>query len=46
VRRGKYAGAYFHPFKSFSPTLSRSGRFYRLELRNGCVVDDRGFVFP
>jgi hypothetical protein len=46
VRRGKYAGAYFHPFKSFSPTLSRSGRFYRLELRSGCVVDDRGFVFP
>lgn len=45
-RRGKYAGKYFHPFKAFSPTLSRSGRFYRLELRNGCIVDDRGFVFP
>lgn len=46
VRRGKYAGSYFHPFKRFSPSLSRSGRFYRLELRDGCIVDDRGFVFP
>ena len=46
MRRGKYAASYFHPFKKFSPTLSRSGRYYRLELRDGCIVDDRGFVFP
>lgn len=45
-RRGKHAGRYYHPFKSFSPTLLKSGRFYRLELRNGCLLDDRGFVFP
>jgi hypothetical protein len=46
VRKGKYAGGYFHPFKSFSPVLSKSGRWYKLELRSGCIVDDRGFVFP
>jgi hypothetical protein len=46
VRKGRYAGSYFHPFKKFSPVLSRCGRYYRLELRNGCIVDDRGFVFP
>lgn len=46
ARRGRYAASYFHPFKKFSPSLSKSGRFYRLELRDGCIVDDRGFVFP
>ena len=46
TRYGKHAAPYFHPFKSFSPTLSKCGRFYRLELRNGCIIDDRGYVFP
>jgi hypothetical protein len=46
TRRGRHAANYFHPFKSFSPTLSKNGRFYRLELRDGCIYDDRGFVFP
>lgn len=46
VRRGRYAGSYFHPFAKFSPTLSKSGRWYKLELRDGCIYDDRGFVFP
>lgn len=45
-RRGRYAGGYYHPFKAFAPTLSRSGRWYKLDLRDGCIVDDRGFVFP
>jgi hypothetical protein len=46
VRRGRHADRYYHPFKRFNPTLSKSGRFYRLDLRDGCIVDDRGFVFP
>ncbi len=46
TKGSKYAAKYFHPFKKFSPELSRSGRYYRLALKNGCIVDDRGFVFP
>lgn len=46
TKGSQYAGKYFHPFKSFSPTLSRCSRYYRLALRNGCIIDDRGFVFP
>jgi len=46
TKGSQYAGKYFHPFKSFAPELSKSGRHYRLALRNGCIVDDRGFVFP
>lgn len=46
-RRGKYAGPYFHPFKrGVHPTLFRSGKWLKLELGNGCIYDDRGFVFP
>lgn len=46
-RRGKYAAKYFHPFKTgYGPTLLKQGRFYRLALARGCIVDDRGFVFP
>jgi hypothetical protein len=46
-RPGRYSGKYFHPFKDgYAPTLSKCGRFYRLSLPGGCIVDDRGFVFP
>lgn len=46
-RPGKYSGRYFHPFKAgFAPELFKQGRFYKLELANGCIVDDRGYVFP
>jgi hypothetical protein len=47
---------YFHNFgerrlaglfrKGELPTLYRLGRVYRLELRKGCTVDDRGIVHP
>lgn len=47
VRKGTRApGAFHHPFKSRHPTLSKSGRFYKLSLGEGCLVDDRGYVFP
>jgi hypothetical protein len=44
-RPGRYSGGYYHPFKK-GLNLSKNGRFYRLSLENGCIVDDRGFVFP
>jgi hypothetical protein len=46
--KGPHQGRFFHPFKSVSPplTLSRCGRYYCLELPDGCIVNDRGFVFP
>jgi hypothetical protein len=46
TKGSQYAGRYFHPFKKFSPTLSKCGRYYKLALRNGCIIDDRGFVYP
>lgn len=47
IRRGKYAGAWYHPFKlGKHPILSKSGRWYRLDLGGGCIYNDRGFVFP
>lgn len=47
----KYKGVYYHPFykrmfKRKPVMLSRCGRFYRLELPEGCIANDRGFVFP
>jgi hypothetical protein len=47
VRYGEYAGPYFHPFKlGVHPILAKSGNWYRLDLGEACVYDDRGFVFP
>ena len=47
VRRGKYKGLYYHPFKRGThPVLSKSGRWFKLELESGCIYDDRGIVFP
>lgn len=46
VRRGRDAGAYYHPFRASHPRLAKSGRWYRIELGKVCVIDDRGFVFP
>ena len=46
TKGSKYAAKYFHVFKSRSPRLSKSGSYYRLNLQDGCIVDDRGFVFP
>lgn len=50
-RPGKYEGNYFHPWfkhaKKKTPlTLSKSGSFYLLALPDGCIVNDRGFVYP
>jgi hypothetical protein len=47
VRRGSRApGGFHHPFKSRHPMLSKNGRFYKLSLGSGCLIDDRGYVFP
>ena len=46
TRGSQYEGKYFHIFKRRSPRLSRCKGYYRLELQDGCIVDDRGFVFP
>lgn len=47
VRKGKRAsGGFHHPFKSRQPTLWKAGRIYKLSLGDGCIVDDRGYVFP
>jgi hypothetical protein len=46
-RRGTRAPyGFYHPFKGKPLSLSRSGRFYRLSLGGGCMVDDRGISFP
>ena len=46
LRGAHHAGGFHHPFQKAPLTLSRSGRYRRLSLPNGCIVDDRGFVFP
>lgn len=50
-RPGRYQGRYFHPFykKAAFPKpllLRKCGAFFKLDLPDGCVVNDRGFVFP
>lgn len=45
-RPGQYANKYFHIFKKRSPMVSKCKRYYRLNLKDGCIIDDRGFVFP
>jgi hypothetical protein len=46
-RRGKRApGGFHHPYKSRHPILYKQGRLYKLSLGDGCLVDDRGYVFP
>lgn len=44
-RRGMIRGGFNHPFRR-GVELSKCGSWYRLALKNGCIVDDRGFVFP
>jgi hypothetical protein len=44
-RPGQYSDYYRHEFSEPVP-LSVNGRFYRLSLPDGCVVNDRGFVTP
>jgi hypothetical protein len=51
VRRGKRApGGFHHPYQSKQPTLyeiyDHGRRIYKLSLGAGCLVDDRGFVYP
>jgi len=58
VRTGTRAPyGFHHPFKSESKFLGavlrrhpaelyEVGQFYELVLPNGCIVDDRGYVFP
>jgi hypothetical protein len=46
TKGSQYEGKYFHIFKRFSPKLLKCKSYYRLELQGGCIVDDRGFVFP
>jgi hypothetical protein len=48
-RPGKHKGLYYHPFKTRLPqklVLSKNGSMYRLTLPQGCIVNDRGFVYP
>lgn len=52
----KHPGKWQHPFgrdrwfpwpkKGHEPVLYRRGEAYRLELGAGCLVDDRGYVWP
>lgn len=44
-RDGEHANRYFHNFKA-PVTLSRSGKFMKLSLQNGCTYNWRGFVYP
>jgi hypothetical protein len=44
-RPGEHRDYYRHKFSEPIP-LSRNGRFHRLSLPRGCVVNDRGFVSP
>jgi len=44
-RPGEHRDYYRHKFDRPIP-LSRNGKFYRLSLPSGCVVNDRGFVTP
>lgn len=46
LRGAQHAGGFHHPFARAPLTLEKSGKFYRLSLPGGCIVDDRGFVFP
>lgn len=52
VRRGRRApGGFHHPYKtSRQPILytqvDHRRRIYKLSLGDGCLVDDRGYVFP
>lgn len=48
-RRGKDTRKFFHEKKQpvpLSRCTSRGVTHYRLELPNGCQLDDRGFVWP
>jgi hypothetical protein len=44
-RPGEHRDYYRHQFEKPVP-LSANGRFHRLSLPSGCVVNDRGFVSP
>jgi hypothetical protein len=44
-RRGKDTRKFYHPQKR-PVRLLRCGKFYKNELPDGCVLDDRGFVWP
>ena len=46
LRGADHAGGFHHPFARTPLTLSKCGRYWRLSLPQGCIVDDRGFVFP
>jgi hypothetical protein len=47
-RRGKIQPVpFYHPFKrGVIPQLYKQKNCYMLDLKDGCVVDDRGFVHP
>lgn len=46
TEKSQYAGKYYHPFKKVHPVVSKCKSYYKLALPNGCILDDRGFVFP
>lgn len=47
VRPGVHQGRYYHLFREGNLLrLSRCRAFHRLDLPEGCVVNDRGFVKP
>ena len=44
-----HGGPYFHPIKqplNPSAPLTKNGRFYKIAMPDGCVINWRGFVFP
>lgn len=48
-RTGVHEGPFYHPFKPPPPLLvgDVDGQtFYRLQLGNDCILDERGFVKP
>jgi hypothetical protein len=45
TQTAKHRGNYFHKMKK-PVGLSKCRSFYRLELPDGCIVNERGFVFP
>lgn len=47
TRYGKEEGPWFHPFEDKAELLkSRCCQAYLLRLPDGCIVNDRGYVWP
>lgn len=50
ARYGKHEGPWYHPFEDTEPQVelykSRSCDAYKLQIPNGCIINDHGFVWP